>query len=181
MKTLLVTSLAFVLAMGLLSTSVAAEGAQHSYVGMKKCKMCHRSAKTGNQYGIWESSAHAAAYTNLASDKAKEVAAKAGVEGDPQQSDKCLKCHTTGFGVDASLLGTGFVKEDGVQCEACHGPGSDYYRKKVMVDRELGLQNGLVVPDEKICVTCHNEENPTHKEFDFATYFEKIAHPVPEK
>jgi hypothetical protein len=35
------------------------------------------------------------------------------------------------------------------------------------------------MPDEKLCVTCHNKENPFHKEFNFATFSAKIAHPDP--
>ncbi len=34
---------------------------------------------------------------------------------------------------------------------------------------------------EKQCITCHNEESPTYKEFDFKKMWAKIAHPVPSK
>ena len=42
------------------------------------------------------------------------------------------------------------------------------------------MEAGMVVPNEKTCTTCHNEESPTFKGFDFATYNEKIAHPNPQ-
>ena len=34
--------------------------------------------------------------------------------------------------------------ELGVQCEACHGPGKDYAKKKVMIDPDLAREKGLV-------------------------------------
>jgi hypothetical protein len=151
-----------------------------TYVGVATCKMCHKGEAKGKQFEIWEGSAHAGAYTALASEKAKEAGAKLGID-DPQKSDKCLKCHTTAFGVDAAMLGPKFVKEEGVQCEACHGPGSNYKSMSIMKDKSLAIKNGLILPDEKVCVTCHNDQSPTFKGFDYATYFAKIAHPIPKK
>ncbi len=55
-----------------------------------------------------------------------------------------------------------------------------------MKDRKLSIENGLnpiLVEDgsaEKLCLTCHNEESPTFKEFKFKERWEKIAHPIPE-
>ena len=158
-------------------SAAKAEGAK--YVGVKMCGMCHRGEKRGSQLEIWKASGHAQAYQVLGTDRAKEVAAKAGVEGDPQESDQCLTCHVTAFGVDPSMLGAKFAREDGVQCEACHGPGSLYKRRKTMQDREAAVEAGLVIPDEKTCTGCHNEKSPTFKGFDFKAYFDKIAHPRP--
>jgi hypothetical protein len=159
-------------------------GAGSSYIGVSKCKMCHKGEKKGNHFEIWSASDHAGAYNTLATDEAKAVAAKLSVD-DPQKDDKCLKCHVTAFGVDASLLGTGFKVEDGVQCEACHGPGSQYKSIKVMKALADGTQDaaavGLTIPDEKTCVTCHNEESPTFKAFTFAEHYKKIEHKTPEK
>jgi hypothetical protein len=41
------------------------------------------------------------------------------------------------------------------------------------------MQKGLVIPDEQVCIKCHNEESPDFKGFDFDEYFAKIAHPDP--
>ena len=46
--------------------SLTAAGANFKYVGSEKCKMCHKTEKQGNQFGIWEASAHAKAYATLA-------------------------------------------------------------------------------------------------------------------
>ncbi len=152
----------------------------YKYIGVKKCKMCHSSSAKGNQYGIWAESAHAKAFERLASPEAKELAVKAGVSGNPQEAAQCVKCHITAYGEDASLLDSGFKKEDGVQCESCHGAGSDYAPMSVMKDRAKAIEEGMVIPTKEICVKCHNSESPNFKGFDFDSYNKKIAHPRPE-
>lgn len=153
----------------------------HKYVGVKKCSMCHKSKARGDQYGQWQGTKHAGAYAALATDAAKEAAKKAGIEGDPQKSPKCLKCHVTAYGVDEGLLGSKYSMEDGVGCESCHGPGSDYVTLSVMKDKEKAVESGLIVPTEELCVTCHNKESPTFKGFVFKDMYPKIAHPRPTK
>jgi hypothetical protein len=39
---------------------------------------------------------------------------------------------------------------------------------------------GLVIPDEKTCKTCHNEESPTFAGFEYEEMVKKIAHPIPD-
>jgi hypothetical protein len=153
---------------------------KRKYVGVDGCKQCHTDDKKGNQVGQWMKSKHAQAFDVLTSDKAKEVAKKAGVE-DPQKSEKCLKCHVTEAGLDKSLLAESYKANQGVQCESCHGPGDDYSDAIVMKDRKKSIENGLVIPDEKTCTKCHNSESPTFKSFDFKEFFPKISHPNPEK
>jgi cytochrome c peroxidase len=102
------------------------------------------------------------------------------------ETDACLKCHTTGYGLANARFEKGFDVADGVQCEACHGPGSEYKSMKTMKDREASVAAGLVVfaddaAIEAKCKTCHNEESPTYKEFKFAEMYEKIKHNIPEK
>jgi hypothetical protein len=151
----------------------------HHYVGVSKCAMCHKSKARGDQYGQWQETAHAKAYVNLAGDAAKAAGKKLGVD-DPQKSPKCLKCHVTAYGVDKELIASSFKMEDGVQCEACHGPGSDYMKLSVMKDKEKAMAAGLVIPGKELCVTCHNEESPTFVKFDFDKMYPKIAHPIPK-
>ena len=155
------------------------------YVGVSKCKMCHRTKTQGEQHGIWASNPHAKAYKTLATDQSKEIAGKYKDMKDPQKDARCLKCHVTAFGVDAKLIKASFKMEDGVQCEACHGPGSKYKSPKVMKTLYKGTQDpeavGMVIADEKLCVQCHNEESPTYKSFKFDEASKKIAHLTPKK
>ncbi len=167
------------LAMALFSTK-AVFAAEHKYIGVKKCAMCHKSEAKGNQYGKWLSTEHSKAYEVLCTAQAQETAKKVGISGNPQESPVCLKCHTTGYGVDSSLLGEGFAKENGVQCETCHGAGGDYASISVMKDKAKAIQAGLVMPTEEVCVKCHNTQSPNFKEFNFKEYYPKIAHPMPK-
>ena len=82
--------------------SLAMVNGEHKCIGIKKCKMCHKSKKRGEQVQQWEGSEHAKAFEHLATPEAKEVAKKAGVEGDPQKSAECLSCHVTGHDAPAA-------------------------------------------------------------------------------
>jgi hypothetical protein len=150
--------------------------AQFKYIGAEKCKMCHMSK--GKQYPIWSTSVHAKAFENLKSEAAIKVGKEKGVES-PSTDAKCLKCHATASAIDASLNG-GITNAEGVSCESCHGPGSAYKSMIIMKSREESVKNGLIIPDEKLCLKCHNSESPTFKGFDFATYNAKIAHMNPK-
>ena len=174
-----------------LSIGASAADAEHDYVGVSKCKTCHKKEGIGNQYGLWLDTKHAKAYETLASDQAKEWAAEAGVD-DPQTDDKCVKCHVTAHGVPEERLSRKFDKTLGVQCESCHGAGKDYRKKKIMIDLELAKSKGLKIPEAEDCMVCHNDESPAWKPdrytladgskvgFDFEQAAEAIAHPVPE-
>ena len=171
--------LGFVLFSTLFVCGVSAQD-KYSYEGVAVCGMCHRTAKQGEQLQIWQKSAHSQAYKVLLTDEAKKIAKEKGL-GSPEKEAACLKCHVSGYDVDASLLGKRFKMEDGVQCETCHGPGSAYKSMKIMKDQKLAVQNGLQLHEdgEKFCVTCHNSESPTFVKFDYAEFWAKIKHPVP--
>ncbi len=120
--------------------------------------------------------------------------------GDPRQAAACLVCHTTAFGAPAKRPKKKFKVIDGVQCEACHGAGSNYKKKKTMklIGKERGpdkkgdsstaRNTGLVIPDENTCKTRHAKQtkrngqvfkNPNYKAFDFKEMYEKIKHEKP--
>lgn len=180
---LLLLALAFIAFVG---TAVfqgsATAGEEYSYIGASKCKTCHKKPEAGEQYPLWQKTKHAQAYSSLASEEAKAIAKEKGID-NPQEADACLKCHVTGHGAKAELLGTKYDKTEGVTCESCHGAGSGYYKKKTMVGVISGeieaASVGLMKPDEKTCVKCHNEESPTFEGFDFKEMSKKIAHPIP--
>ena len=155
--------------------------AEANYIGVDKCaKMCHKSKEKGEQYGIWKNTKHAQAWATLATPAALETAKKAGVAGDPQKSEKCVKCHITAWGVDPARIDSTCTKDQGVGCEVCHGPGSAYAKLKIMKDKKAALAAGLIEPTEKVCIKCHNAESPNFKKFDFAEFSKKIAHPRPK-
>ena len=72
-----------------------------------------------------------------------------------------------------------------VGCESCHGPGADYKSMTVMKSREAAVAAGCVVPNEKVCTTCHNVEAAaavgiTIKPFNWAEMYPKIEHHIPK-
>jgi len=142
-----------------------------TYVGVGKCKTCHKSEKRGKQFPIWEESKHSKSFAALTSE---EVKAKV---PDAPENPKCLTCHASLFEKATEF------KEEGVSCEVCHGPGSAYRKLNIMKSREESVKNGLIFYDspEAIktqCLTCH--ENAHEKPFDFDAAWEKIKHPTPE-
>jgi hypothetical protein len=121
--------------------AVSAHAGDHTYVGAKKCKMCHRV-----EFTSWQKTKHA---------KATDVA-KAST--DRKFGAECLKCHATN--ADENMAG--------VQCEMCHGPGSAYKKMSVMKDLAKAKANGLVMPTQKTCNRCHNGQDH-HKKVDIKT------------
>jgi hypothetical protein len=174
----LVLACSLVVFAGSLRPALAADP-EHNFVGAEKCKMCHNSPAKGAQFTKWTESAHSKAFQVLASDEAKKIAAAKNI-ADPQKADECLRCHVAGHGVSAAKLTEKYKVEDGVSCEACHGPGGDYQKIDVMKDKAKAAAAGLVIPDEKTCTGCHNQESPTFKSFDFTAMHAKIAHKNPQ-
>ena len=159
-------------------STVNAFSADFTYVGSGKCKMCHKSEKVGRQFPLWEARKHSKSCAALSLDKAKEVAGEAGVTGNPTECADCLKCHAPLHEKAPD------IKAEGVTCEVCHGPGSDYKKMTVMKDHAESVKMGLMdykSSDDikKRCLTCH--ENAHGKTFDFAASWEKVKHPRPEK
>lgn len=184
-KILIVALMGVFLTLSFMAVSAQEAAKGNTYKGIKNCKMCHSKPETGNQYAVWDKTLHSKAYTALATPAAKAKAKELGID-DPQKSDKCLKCHVTAFPVMKDLANQKITLEEGVSCESCHGAGSAFATIKVMKDVRAGTVKpesvGLTAkPDEKVCLKCHVAEgNPFHKEFKFAEFAKKIAHPVPK-
>jgi len=166
----------------LFSQTSDADKKPNSYVGVEVCGMCHKSEKAGKQLDIWKSSKHSQAYQALLTPAADSIAKSRGSSNPAIKTEECLSCHVTTYNVDASLIGPKYKKEDGVQCETCHGPGSNYKAISVMKDKALAAANGLTLVTnlETFCVKCHNEKSPTYVKQDINVMWEKIKHTVPQ-
>lgn len=155
----------------------ALQAQNFKYIGASKCKMCHLKPAKGEQYNIWLKGPHAGAMKTLASEESKKIAAEMGI-ADPTTDPACIKCHSTVGAIEKSLVAS-IKMDEGVSCESCHGPGSRYKGASVMKSRELSMKNGLILPTEEVCLTCHNEESPTYKPFNYEEKVAMIAHPDP--
>ena len=125
------------------------------YVGVRACTQCHQGLGMGHQCSKWLSSKHARAYSVLADPAAHKIAELSGIPQEPQESAYCLGCHATGAHVEAWERGDDFQIEDGVQCEKCHGPGSEYMDEETMTNHERAKAAGLIIPGERDCQVCH--------------------------
>ena len=125
------------------------------YVGAKACATCHQGKGMGHQFSLWLGSKHATAYAILAKPQAKKIAELSGIPQEPQESSMCLGCHSTGAHVEDWEKDETFHVEDGVQCEKCHGPGSEYMDAAVMMDRQAAMKAGLVMPTMQDCMDCN--------------------------
>ncbi len=157
------------MAVGLLLMLNPAYTGDFHFVGARICKWCHYGIKKGAVYEKWQKSPHARAFETLKAN---------GEEKNPQ----CLECHTTGFNAGGYKLGeakaSGF---EGVQCESCHGPGSDYRLMSIMKDKEQAAAMGLIEPTEAVCKKCHHEKSPTFKGFEYKKARAVIDHTYRKK
>jgi len=156
---------------------------QPVYVGARVCARCHSGAATGHQFSQWRASKHAQAYAALWSDEAKRIAELSGVTEEPQKASACLGCHTTAWDAEPWQRLDTFLFEDGVQCERCHGAGSDYIDADIMVDPVEAAKHGLKKPSLRDCEMCHMPKG-SHEllgwpRFDLETWKARISHSVP--
>jgi YVTN family beta-propeller protein len=165
-------------------------GAQESkreavYVGARVCASCHEGPEMGHQYSRWLLSKHSKAYAALALPEAAEMARLSGIPIEPQKSPVCLGCHATGSEAEEWEKDPTFSMEDGVQCEMCHGPGSEYMDEQVMRDPEEAFRRGLKKPTEIFCAKCHYVKGShvaVHQlpQLDIQEARKTIAHPTPD-
>lgn len=148
------------------------------YVGSLSCAACHNSTGQGEIYNHWRLSAHAEAYAVLGSQKARDIAGQMGVDTPPQETGECLGCHVTGQGEPEGRFEASFDAAYGVQCESCHGPGSEYSPEEVMADKVAAEKAGLWKPDAGVCETCHNGYHGN--DFDYGKMWKKIEHRIPD-
>ena len=176
----------FILILSLLilwNTDTNQSQTKYKYVGVNTCVgACHNKEEQGDQLRIWKESAHSKAFLNLQTEAADSIARSKGYITSAAETPQCVKCHVLGTDLDESLLLGSFDKSQGVQCESCHGPGSEYKKLSVMKDKDKAVKKGLILHNEKekFCIQCHNEESPTYFEFDYEQMWKMIAHHKPK-
>lgn len=155
-----------------LSGYSAKDGAtKRVYVGMKRCRMCHTK-----QYESFQESAKANAWDALRPGYGTQVKRKAGLDPrtDYTEDPQCLRCHALGFGEEGGYVVPDPTDADaqrmaaarqGVACESCHGPGSEYVKvmRSILIDDrkyrpEEVRAAGRRIVTAQICRSCHNDE-----------------------
>ena len=104
------------------------------YLGVATCANsgCHGSTQPlnasrvlQNEYYTWlNRDRHAQAYNVLFNERSARIARNMRLKGKAYREKVCLDCHSTN--VTAAQQAGHIDLEDGVQCEACHGPASGW-------------------------------------------------------
>lgn len=120
-----------------------------SFLGVQRCANCHKA-----EYDAYRSSPHAKAWQTLVA------------KGQTSNPD-CISCHVTGWnwygGFNPTVSTKGQNTLFNVQCEACHGYGSQHTRD--------GKWAKLA---KDSCTKCHTKEFDPN--FDYRTRWAVIAH-----
>jgi 2',3'-cyclic-nucleotide 2'-phosphodiesterase (5'-nucleotidase family) len=122
----------------------APPGTRH-YVGMGECESCHRK-----EVAFWKTTVHAQAFQALV-DKGKQF------------DRDCIVCHTTGWHEPGGASFESYKDFESVQCEVCHGPGSDHIEQT----DKAGFDGTIIAdptasadgtPQFSRCLDCHTPE-----------------------
>jgi len=105
-----------------------------TYAGAASC-LCHVDPIQKS----WQESKHARAF---------ELLKLAGQE----KNEKCLSCHTTGYGRGGYGATDAKVNLEGVQCEECHGPASEHLSS-------MNKTNVVRTPSAAVCARCHQDSD----------------------
>lgn len=102
------------------------------YVGIESCSNCHEEPRK-----VWDQTKHAHAYATLTT-QFKEF------------NLDCVSCHVTGYDKPGGTTVTHVDDLEDVQCEVCHGPGSQHAAKPEKVHMPVAK------PGPEVCLTCHH-------------------------
>ena len=118
----------------------APAGESH-YVGVDVCSSCHKSERD-----FWNLTQHSGAYATLSS-------------AHKEFNLDCVSCHVTGYDKPGGSTVVHVEKLTNVQCENCHGPGSQH-ADKPLADKLISI------PEQSLCAAqCHH---PPHVKADWS-------------
>lgn len=174
-------SLSWLCALALLANPLVA---QPKYVGVKQCAQCHSNENNLNDWltlvvtDVWKNDAHSRSHLALSSSNEITKRIEDALHIKAKDNQNCVACHTKATGepavpADEALLTRGLI-HDGISCETCHGPGSEYllphqndpqWRFKSSDEKaKLGmvdLRNPRLKADN--CLSCHLGNVDQHK------------------
>lgn len=128
---------------------------QPTYIGGEQCAACHSDTAEH-----WDKSRHAGAYTTL-------------VVANKQFDLSCVGCHVTGFRAPGGSEVVETAGLQAVQCEQCHGPGSQHADSPEKRGKPFGIRRD---PGVEMCLECHT---PEHSDtFDYAAYMRDVLGPA---
>lgn len=140
------------------------------YLGVATCANsgCHGSTQPlnasrvlQNEYYSWlNRDRHAQAYNVLFNDRSARIARNMRLKGKAYREKVCLDCHSTS--VTPAMTAGHVDLEDGVQCEACHGPASGWRDEHTQAGwtHEQSVARGMIdlrapIVRADMCLVCH--------------------------
>jgi hypothetical protein len=173
------TSLLLLCACGALAQSTTYVSPQYVGPGLCASSSCHGSVQPRsdnripqNEYSIWVlQDKHAKAYNMLSSPLSQRMARNLGMTQKPAEAAECLGCHA--LNVPVAKRARSFDLTDGVSCENCHGPASNWlgphtarnWKHEQSVAAGMSDAKNLIKRSE-ICLSCHigtAEQSVTHE------------------
>lgn len=118
-------------------TTVGTAAEKNTYIGVKKCKMCHIKA-----YKSWAETKHSKAFDSLS-------------DADKKDEEK-LKKRTVAYGKPGGFKSVADTPGlTNVGCEACHGPGGNHIATP-RKDKEAKRASITTPAKKNVCIECHS-------------------------
>jgi hypothetical protein len=150
------------------ATCFAADPPKYTGPGSCASPSCHGGVAPRSDNSVWQNEystwvvkdKHAQAYTVLSNPVATRMAKILELPSSADTAPKCLACHA--LDVPAAERARTFDLSDGVSCESCHGPASNWlgphttkgWTHQQSIDAGMYDDRDLIRRSEK-CLTCH--------------------------
>jgi len=125
-----------------------------SYVGVVECQRCHTT-----EHAFWKTTQHGHAIDTLR-------------ERNKEFDRSCIGCHVTGYREPGGSVLGNLRGLENVQCEQCHGPGSNHINNPSLVNVPGGVHREVT---ETTCLKCHVPEHSP--KFNFERYLPRVLGP----
>jgi hypothetical protein len=150
------------------------------FLGASTCAgpACHgrsepseRARSQQTEFSTWSTKdKHRTAYEVLANDQSLEIARYLRLADAPQQSARCLNCHSMNV-LDPARRGQDFRLTDGVSCDGCHGPAERWLGSHLNEPYGKSIKKGMVdirnpLHRAEMCLSCHLGDRAAGKVVD---------------
>lgn len=168
LKTLLLVALIGISLEASSATCFAAEPPKYTGPGSCASPSCHGGVAPRSDNSVWQNEystwvvkdKHAQAYSVLSNPVATRMGKILELPSSADTAPKCLACHA--LDVPAAERARTFDLSDGVSCESCHGPASNWlgphttkgWTHQQSIDAGMYDDRDLISRSQK-CLTCH--------------------------